>query len=309
MSEAAEEFVDTATTEFADQVEGAEQFVRSLTGLKVVYASLGAAIGAAVGGFVAFKIAYAKANTKYDQLAEEEISLMREHYQEKSLALEAKVAKKPLEEIVREQGYVSTEDEKSPMAVQPPVGIAEDAIPSDVVVRDEEHAEYVKGSESVADHEARMKRQAEAVAKDPQLRNVFEDNPPPDDHWDYNSELTRRSPLRPYVIHVDERAESVYVEATYTYYDIDDVLCNEGDEVIAPGTERETLVGEANLNLFGHGSLDANVVYIRNDRLEMDLEIIRSANSYAEEVHGFDPPEPELKHSDRRRGRLPFDDE
>jgi len=46
-------------------------------------------------------------------------------------------------------------------------------------------------------------------------------------------------------------------------------------------------VGERNLNLFGHGSNDASVVYVRNDKLELIFEVVRSPNSFAEEVHGF----------------------
>jgi hypothetical protein len=108
------------------------------------------------------------------------------------------------------------------------------------------------------------------------------------------------------VIHREERDEAdAYDSVTFTYYEADDVICNERDEVIPEG-DRERIFGEANLEKFGHGSGDATTVYIRNDQLEMDIEVIRSPNSYAEEVHGF---EPEIKHSHRRRERTPSDDE
>jgi hypothetical protein len=58
------------------------------------------------------------------------------------------------------------------------------------------------------------------------------------------------------------------------------------DEVIDPDN-RDNLVGDKNLDRFGHGSNDAFIVYIRNDQLEIVYEVVLSPNSYAEEVHGF----------------------
>jgi len=49
---------------------------------------------------------------------------------------------------------------------------------------------------------------------------------------------------------------------------------------------------------FGHGSGDPNVVYIRNEQYTAEIELCRSPNSYAEEVHGF-------KHSDEVEYRTP----
>jgi hypothetical protein len=62
---------------------------------------------------------------------------------------------------------------------------------------------------------------------------------------------------------------------------------------------RGDLVGDDNLR-FGYGSNDSNMVYVRNPRIEMDMEIVRSQGTYTKEVLGFDD-EAELKHSGRRR--------
>jgi hypothetical protein len=88
-----------------------------------------------------------------------------------------------------------------------------------------------------------------------------------------------------------------YDHVTLTYYEVDDVLCNERDEIVDPDRDRENLVGERNLNLFGHGSNDASIVYIRNDKLEIVFEVVKSPNSFAEEVHGF-------RHEDWDRGNV-----
>jgi hypothetical protein len=117
-------------------------------------------------------------------------------------------------------------------------------------------------------------------------RNVFREAKV-EDTWDYQEELKRRSPDIPYVIHYDERYElEDYDHVTLTYYEGDDVLCNERDEIVDPD-RRDEMVGDSNLNLFGHGSNDASIVYVRNDKLELIFEVVRSPNHFAEEVHGI----------------------
>jgi hypothetical protein len=248
---------------------------RSYSGFIVGGVIVGVGLGAAGGYFFARR----RLETKYNQIAEEAIAEMREHYQNKILSLENTTQKPDLEDVVREQGY-----SQPPMAVTPPSTVVEAA-----------EAEQEEDSE----------RPTEPEPVGNQVRNVFQEAQV-NDNWDFHAERTRRSPMRPYIIHRDEREEQqAYDEVTYTYYEDDDVLCNERDEVIGKD-QRDMLIGEKHLGQFGHGSGDASIVYIRNDRLEMQMEIVRSPNSYAEEVHGF-------RHTDnsvhRRRTRRSFDDE
>jgi len=104
--------------------------------------------------------------------------------------------------------------------------------------------------------------------------------------WDYASEVAARSPEEPYVIHEDEYSESNsgYSQTAYTYYAGDDVLCNEEN---VPLPHADVIVGQDNLK-FGHGSGDINTVFVRNERLEMEMEISRSPASYEEEILGLD---------------------
>lgn len=283
MTEVTEKVVDAAAdvaAEVAHQAEGAEHTIRSLNRTKLSYAALGMAIGAAIGSAVTFVVATRRAEAKYSQITAEEISEMREHYFAKTVAQENTSEKQDLAELVRDQGY----SVKPPMAVTPPAAVVE-------------RAEEAKDDEPEPEPAAEEPRE-------PITRNVFRDAQV-NDEWDWHKERTKRSPLAPYVIHREERDEQdAYDSVTYTYFEIDDVLCNERDEVF-DAQERERIVGEANLEKFGHGSGDASVVYIRNDHLEMDIEVCHSPNSYVEEVHGL---EPEIRHSYRRE-REAFDDE
>jgi hypothetical protein len=130
----------------------------------------------------------------------------------------------------------------------------------------------------------------EAPIEEEEIRNVFEPIA-----WDMEKEKANRTPRIPYVIHVDERHKSGYTETTMTYFVGDDVLCDERDNVVP---EPDDIVGVQNLDRFGHGSGDPNVVYIRNDTLGVDVEVVRSERTYAEDVHG-------MKHSDEPRERRP----
>jgi hypothetical protein len=243
---------------------------------------IGAGLGGALGYILTKRHLETKLETKYSQIAADEIAEMQQHYHDKAVALENKVEKPKLEDIIREQGY----SDEPPMVVTPPAAVVEAA------KEDEEEAP------------------AEEVEAEPEVVNAFEQyGDDKQEDWDWHQERRRRTPLRPYVIHIDERNENAaYENVEYTYFEEDDVLCNERNDILEKD-ERDTLVGEKNLERFGHGSGDPDTVFIRNDRLEMDIEVTRSPNSYAEDVLGYDPdPEPEIRHSDRR-GRMKFDDE
>lgn len=141
------------------------------------------------------------------------------------------------------------------------------------------------------------------------VENAFDKDDPqpePEDPWNQQVEMESRGLVDPFVIHQDEHManEDEYTQVTLTYFAGDDVLADERDTVIA---EPDVIVGLDNLQKFGHGSNDPNVVYIRNPRLEVDYEVIRSEGMFAQEVHGFSGED--LQHSERRRKRVRFDDE
>src|SRR3954451_4487135 len=284
MNDKTEKIIDTAANvagEVAEQVGEAEQVIRSFNRAKVQFYLLGMVVGGLTGAVVAFKIAYVKAETKYSKIADEEIEEMRKHYQEKRQALEGEVAKRPLEEIVKEQGYSDDpESEPPPMAIQPPEVVLEEAEDETPSEKTTERKEFAPTKEEREIFRERMR----------DTRRI-------DREWDYQEERRKRSPDIPYIIHVDEKYEiEGYQDVTLTYYEGDDVLANERDEVMNPD-DRDNLIGRNTLDQFGHGSNDTNIVYVRNDKLELIFEICKSPNSYAQVVHGF-------SHDDLYHGNL-----
>lgn len=72
---------------------------------------------------------------------------------------------------------------------------------------------------------------------------------------------------------------------TLYYYEDDDTVCGEDEQVVgAP----EELIGDVALDMFGEKSDDADVVYVRNNRIATDFEVIRLHKSYKKEILGQD---------------------
>jgi len=87
---------------------------------------------------------------------------------------------------------------------------------------------------------------------------------------------------KPYVIAKDifMNGETGYPNITLTYY-ADEVLADETD---TPIEDVEMTIGSKNLTRFGQKSEDPRVVYIRNDRLQVDYEVVLDDGSYAAAV-------------------------
>lgn len=138
----------------------------------------------------------------------------------------------------------------------------------------------------------------DAVAEEAEPYNAFES---PRQHWDQEAEEIERRNGVPYIISYEEfmNNETDHEQGEFTYYAGDDVLTDSRDEVIP---NPEEYVGPEALTRFGHGSNDIHKVFVRNEMMEQDFEIVHSTKSYAEDVLGFQRPG-ELKHGDMRRFR------
>lgn len=121
-----------------------------------------------------------------------------------------------------------------------------------------------------------------------------------EDDWDYDEELKHRGLDHAYIIHRDEyfAEETNNSQSTLTYYRGDNVLC---DELDTPIYDMEKVVGTL---IFGKGSNDPNVVYVRNERLEADYEVLLDHGYYQTEVLGQavedDLNAQDVKHSVRK---------
>lgn len=126
--------------------------------------------------------------------------------------------------------------------------------------------------------------------------NVFAND---DGDWDHDQELSQRKGELPYIIHIDEFVENDFdfTQETVTYYQGDDVMVDSHD---VPMYGHAGMLGELR---FGHGSKDASLVYIRNETLQMEWEVILHTGMYSVEILGQEADqeiEEEIRHSNRR---------
>jgi hypothetical protein len=207
-------------------------------------------IGGAIGAAVAHFVTKKVLKTKYDKIAAEEIAQAKEFY--------GTLYKK-------EKGFETPEDAVNTLIPRPTVKAAADSL-----LRYQGAVEAEDTEEETVDE------------KDEVAVNVFLQNREPD----VDVETEDRNPDRPYVISEREFMENEdnFRQMTLTYYAGDDVLVDEADKDIP---YPDPVIGDHNLQRFGDGTDDANTVFIRNERLSTDYEVVRSDGKYAHEVLGL----------------------
>lgn len=230
--------------------------------VKVVGGFLGGlAVGGAVGYFVQKKL-----QKKYAEIASAEIENVKDHYK-----------------LIRKEGY---DPEKLVQYIQGEQADDSSSESYPQVLRDLGY--------SPEDGEGVVKNVFTDAAIDP-------DSLEEDGEGGYFSELQEyinaRTPDEPYVISVGEYSETEvgYTQVAITYYEGDDVLTDEEGKVV-PDVDR--LIGTKSLTEFGKFSQDTNIVYVRNERLELDFEIIRDPREYVEVVLGQGARKQNLKMRD-----------
>lgn len=99
----------------------------------------------------------------------------------------------------------------------------------------------------------------------------------PDDPFEYTIRVPSNN--APYLITEEEfyNGDQNFDKRTIYYYEGDDTLCDEGEEVM----DIDTFVGGESLEVIDR------VVYVRNERYGVDYEIIKMEGAYAEVCLGY----------------------
>jgi hypothetical protein len=85
---------------------------------------------------------------------------------------------------------------------------------------------------------------------------------------------------KPHVIDIEEFSEGMpeYDKCTIWWYQGDGILADENEEIIE---NLEPVIGSVNL-VAGNTEGDNNVIYVRNDSLEIDYEVICTNDNYSD---------------------------
>lgn len=284
---------DGVVEQVADQIEEVAEVTRTFTGREGGFFVAGAGIGVAIGFSVGYFVMAKRTQLKYEKIADAEIEKMREHYLKRYHEMDKIMQgpKPPIDEVMRDLGY-KTESEAHGETRHEFTAEEQEAI-------DQANRNH-PGEEEVEDVEVVEEGEPPRVVEN--ITNIFTDAPV--DHWNYATEARNRRPDVPYIIHFDEfqQNEPEHEQVTYTYYEVDDILADERDTTI---DDMDATIGLGNLGKWGHGSNDPNVVYVRNEKIKTDFEILRDRGSYEATSSGS------IRHSHDRR-RTPqrrFDDD
>lgn len=301
MSEVAEKAAEATAEVVEESIDGVVETLEVMRNNPVTLALVGVA-GLVAGGVGGYFIARKTLRSFYEDLASVEIEQAKEFYAGVYKTDADGAVLTPMEVLKDRHGAAAAAE-----AVRGYQGrqAAEAILEKDElsVALDDQDEAQVRRIEEARLHSVSLDTEpgpgggfVETVSE---VRNVFNDP-----SFDYEEEKKLRTKEAPYIITHDEffDKENEYEDQKLTYYEDDDTLVNENDRPV----DDLTLVGEDHLARFGHGSRDRNIVYVRNDKLEMDFEIVLAKGSYLEALGLGPEPDNSLKHSNQRDARRAF---
>ena len=278
VAEKALDAIEPVVEQIEETVEAVERIPRlRLNGTtrkqQIIILTFTAVTSAVVTGVVVRHIVRKRMTYKYEEIVVKELAAAKQYY-DKQKHSNAKTEKPSIEEVAEKamsRKKISNAEE------------------DDSNTRLEKEVKYYKKGNRKA---ALLK---DAKIDDPVTHNIFVEGKPMDENFDYEAELAKRGEDRPYIISYDEfmQGEKDYPQNTLTWYEGDDVLTDEKDQ---PIEKIDFVIGDEAVQRFGHGSGDPRIVYIRNDVMEIDFEVVKHTASYAKTVLGF-------QHSDRPGSR------
>lgn len=226
------------------------EFVKNDKFVKIAGGALLFAAGAAAGYVTSVRIL----EEKYIAIAEQEVAKSADYYKR----------------------LYKTEEFATPEAAAESLGIPIPLVPEHPTLEGDKLMDQMTSPESVRPEVTRINTFETNNNEEPDNTGV----PTEEERATYELEGT------PYVIIEEEYAQNSeeFEQVTMTYYEEDDVLVDPTSEVVPDVDE---VVGEDNLQKFGIGSGNNRMVYVRNPRLEMEFQIIKSQRSFAADVHGF----------------------
>lgn len=263
-------------------------------------------VAGSVGAFAGYKLAQKRLRMYYKDIADAEIEQAKEYYSSYRIKKSPEELAAEIEATEENPHHLAATEAFREYAGQVPKDVEAPAETEEELMSDGEKALHRKNGVPEETPEEESTRTVE-VQQTTTRKHVFEGRRPAEGEFDYDAEEVNRRSGRPYVITHDEffEGERDYEQTHLTYYNGDDVLVDDREQ---PIPDEEAAVGNDNLTRFGYGSKDENIVYVRNEAIEVDFEITRVFGKFAEEVLGFDSDDDErgLKHSSGHGGIRKF---
>lgn len=250
-----------------------------------VTAAITGVLGLAVGSAATYLITNKRIELKYAILLDEEVDAVKQYYRL----------------LRKDDGAVSFAGDDD--------GDEDSETPSE---------QYTPSDEDLAKNSEIVEMQGYSTSSDdnPVVRkNVFDKKDEGEEETEEEifpekyAQLPDRDPDAPYIIGVDEWVTGIqngsqYEKEQLTYFEGDDTLVNSDGNIV---NDVATFVGIKNLNYFGMGSDNDDIVYIRNEALEKDFEVFKEDVEYTVKVLGL--PSSYTSHSTTSKIRKMRDDD
>jgi hypothetical protein len=239
---------------------------------KGVQLGLVAISSAGCGATAGYVVATKKAELKYSQIAEQEIAEAKAYYESFREKPSLDTLKEKYGDEIKVEGTPEEEAQRAAEALQTLTNY-----------QGETMAEQ-KQDQTEADEVAEEIRKVKTPT-----RNIFRAQVGKVRDFDWELELSKREAsggADPFIITKEEfdANENDWNQQALTFYGGDDTLADEAD---MPIMDIENTVGWDALTNFGYGSGNPGIVYVRNPRVEMDMEIAYSERDYSQEVGGL----------------------
>lgn len=218
-----------------------------------------------LGSLLGYILTKRSVESRYETIIQEEIDDVKQHYKkinervsiEDEQSVESK-DKDREEDFRRKNPWGNIEDYEK---------ILGDLTYGSISIEDEYHLYDILGED---------KDEIPPIVKD-------DGDPDMDPLW--RDMVSKRSEDKPYIISADEymMEKEEYDKLTLAYFQGDDVLCDDQD---TPLDEAKDVVGSEALSNFGLYSKDENIVYVRNDRLMSDFEIMKDERKFSVVILG-----------------------
>ena len=239
-------------------------------------------VSLAAGLVAGYKFAVHRLNDTYNEMMEEELEKTRAYYErnQRQFADPSEAVK-----VLAPEEVETVKAEAAKVAVQ-----AEEV--SEEVLERVLHGLRYNQITPAEKQEPKVKvENIERIVRSrpvPVNHNIFEgDTLSQEDDPQYDEMMDNRAGELIYLVSQEEHLENAneFEVVTLTFYDGDQVLVDEKDNVIE---NMEEAIGHKENLQFGRWSKDPSIVYIRNEAIGVEYEILRSTGKYSVEVLGLE---------------------
>lgn len=258
--------------------------------------------GVLIGSGVTYLVVNKRLEQKYSDIAQSEIEEARKHYKlmrkefpydDPQVVLDEPVIFNELatgetevvEGLIQDEGYSLPEVDLTAITTNETVEEFQEKRTSDIMKRAKEHMEQHASMPIPATKSLELDEVTADPSDIPEMitENVFDRKEPSPE--DLGKEIQK---VFPYLVSSEEwyLTEQQYAKTTLTYYQGSKTLADDKQSILP---NMKYLIGEDAVNHFGYDKDNPQTVFVRNDKLKADFEVILDVRTYNEAVFGIDP--------------------